>query len=170
MVVLDTLTALIKGGGKRESDVFRSQYAEVSVSARSRKTFIRRLSWSTTRAKAWQIALLSPWRARAHCRTVDTLWCLKRKPEGEATLEVIGREAEEKTFALKFDQDPFGWRVLGDDAAQLLNTERGKSWNCCAKRGTQSGADCRRVGEVAAGSPATPETDAGRRSSAKTGL
>jgi hypothetical protein len=55
---------------------------------------------------------------------VDTLWCLKRKPEGEATLEVIGREAEEKTLALRFDQEPFGWRVLGDDAAQLLNAER----------------------------------------------
>jgi RecA-family ATPase len=29
-IVLDTLTALIKGGGKRDNDVFRSQHAEVS--------------------------------------------------------------------------------------------------------------------------------------------
>jgi DNA-binding MarR family transcriptional regulator len=55
---------------------------------------------------------------------VDTLWHLRRKPEGEATLEVIGREAEEKTLALQFGQEPFGWAVLGDDAAQLLNAER----------------------------------------------
>jgi hypothetical protein len=32
-VIVDTLTAAIKGGGKRDSDVFRSQYAEVSCLA-----------------------------------------------------------------------------------------------------------------------------------------
>jgi DNA-binding transcriptional ArsR family regulator len=55
---------------------------------------------------------------------VDTVWQLKRRPEGEATLDIVGRETEEKTFALRFDQEPFGWRVLGDDAMQLLNAER----------------------------------------------
>jgi DNA-binding transcriptional ArsR family regulator len=125
MVVLDTLTALIKGGGKRESDVFRSQYAEVSV--------VRKIAEDShtavvlvhhARKGMADSAVESVAGTGGIAAAVDTLWCLKRKPEGEATLEVIGREAEEKTFALRFDQEPFGWRVLGDDAAQLLNAER----------------------------------------------
>ena len=125
LVVLDTLTALIKGGGKRESDVFRSQYAEVSV--------VRKIAEAVhtavvlvhhARKGMADTAIESVAGTGGIAAAVDTLWCLKRKPEGEATLEVIGREAEEKTFALRFDQDPFGWRVLGDDAAQLLNAER----------------------------------------------
>ena len=55
---------------------------------------------------------------------VDTVWMLKRKPEGEATLEIVGRETEDRTLALRFEQEPFGWRVLGDDVTQLLNAER----------------------------------------------
>lgn len=46
---------------------------------------------------------------------VDTLWQLKRRPEGDATLDVVGRETEERTLALRFDREPLGWRVLGDD-------------------------------------------------------
>jgi DNA-binding transcriptional ArsR family regulator len=125
MVVLDTLTALIKGGGKRESDVFRSQYAEVSVVRKIAEDFHTAVVLVHHARKGMaDTAIESVAGTGGIAAAVDTLWCLKRKPEGEATLEVIGREAEEKTFALRFDQDPFGWRVLGDDAAQLLNAER----------------------------------------------
>jgi hypothetical protein len=55
---------------------------------------------------------------------VDTLWQLKRKPEGEATLDVVGRETEERILAMRFDREPLGWRILGDDDAQPLNSER----------------------------------------------
>jgi DNA-binding transcriptional ArsR family regulator len=55
---------------------------------------------------------------------VDTLWQLKRKSEGEATLDIVGRETEERTLAMRFDREPLGWRILGDDDAQPLNSER----------------------------------------------
>ena len=125
LMVLDTLTALIKGGGKRESDVFRSQYAEVSR--------IRKLAedFHTAIAVVHHVRKgVSDGPVEAVAGTggiaaaVDTLWHLRRKPEGEATLEVVGRETEEKTLALQFGNEPFGWAVLGDDAAQLLNAER----------------------------------------------
>ncbi len=125
LVVLDTLTALIKGGGKRESDVSRSQYAEVSRIRKLAEDFAtaimvvhhdrKGLSESAIEAVAGTGGIAA---------AVDTLWHLKRKPEGEATLDIVGREADEKTFALRFDQDPIGWRVLGDDALQLLNSDR----------------------------------------------
>ena len=125
LLVLDTLTALIKGGAKRESDVFRSQYAEVSRVRKLAEDFktaiilvhhVRKgMSDSGVEAVAGTGGIAA---------AVDTLWHLKRKPEGEATLDVVGREAEEKTLALRFEQEPFGWRFLGDDCAQLLNAER----------------------------------------------
>ncbi|MGD1096792.1 MAG: AAA family ATPase [Bryobacteraceae bacterium] len=125
LLVLDTLTALIKGGGKKENDVFRSQYAEVSRLRKLAEDFnvpillvhhVRKgLSDSGIEAIAGTGGIAA---------AIDTLWYLKRKPEGEATLDVVGRETEDKTFALRFEQEPFGWHVLGDDAAQLLNGER----------------------------------------------
>lgn len=125
LIVLDTLTALVKGAGKRESDVFRSQYAEVSVVRKLAEKFHTAVVVVHHARKGMaDSAIESVAGTGGIAAAVDTLWRLKRKPEGEATLEVIGREAEEKTLALKFDQDPFGWRVLGDDALQLLNGER----------------------------------------------
>jgi hypothetical protein len=125
LVVLDTLTAFIKSGGKRENDVFRSQYAEVSrirKLAEDLKTAV--IVVHHVRKAISDGAIEAVAGTGGIAAAVDTLWHLKRKPEGEATLEVVGRETEEKTLALRFDQDPFGWRVLGDDAAQLLNAER----------------------------------------------
>jgi DNA-binding MarR family transcriptional regulator len=125
LIVLDTLTALLKGGGKRENDVFRSQYAEVSR--------IRKIAEDTrtaivvvhhTRKGISDGAVEAVAGTGGIAAAADTLWHLKKKPEGEATLEIIGRETEEKTLALRFAADPFGWQVLGDDAAQLLNGER----------------------------------------------
>ncbi|MEO8592311.1 MAG: AAA family ATPase [Candidatus Solibacter sp.] len=141
MVVLDTLTAVIKGGGKRESDVFRSQYAEVSRVRKIAERFgIAVVLIHHARKGTGDGAVESVAGTGGVAAAVDTLWCLKRKPEGEATLEVIGREAEEKTFALKFDQNPFGWRVLGDDAAQLLNAERRQVLDLLREEGALSPA------------------------------
>jgi len=56
---------------------------------------------------------------------VDTVWRLKRKLEGDAVLEVIGREVEECSFGLHFDREtPFGWRFEGDGAKLLVTAER----------------------------------------------
>ena len=125
LVIVDTFTALVKTGSKSGSDVFRSQYAEVSV--------LRKLSEELGAA----ILVVHHVRKGPSDGAIEAVAgtggiaasrrhavAVKRKPEGEATLDIVGRETEERTLALQFQQDPFGWCVLGDDAIQLLNGER----------------------------------------------
>jgi len=105
--------------------VFRSQYAEVSTIrklAEEHKTSVQVVHHVRKGASDSGIEAVAGTGGIA--AAVDTLWHLKRKPEGEATLDIVGRESEEKTFALQFDKDPLGWRFLGDDAEQLLNSDR----------------------------------------------
>ncbi|MCU1339657.1 MAG: hypothetical protein JWO19_5238 [Bryobacterales bacterium] len=126
LVVLDTLTALIKGGGKRENDVFRSQYAEVSelrkMAEESRAAFLlihhlrKGLSGDAVEAVAGTGGIT------AAC---DSILVLKRKPEGRAELEVTGREISERSYALTFNSEvPFGWRFVGDGAELAISAEQ----------------------------------------------
>jgi RecA-family ATPase len=125
LVVLDTFAALVKSGSKSGNDVFRSQYAEV--------TCLRKL------AEELKTAMILVHHARKGVADsaieavagtgglaagVDTLWQLKRRPDNEATLEIVGRETEERTLAMKFNKDPLGWEVLGDEDSQIVTAER----------------------------------------------
>jgi hypothetical protein len=126
IIIIDTLTALIKtGGSKRESDVFRSQYAEVSQVrklAEQSRTAVILIHHSRKGVSDGAIEAVAGTGGVA--AAVDTVWQLKRKPEGEATLDVVGRESEDRVLAMRFGQDPFGWEILGDDDSLLLNAER----------------------------------------------
>jgi hypothetical protein len=124
-VFVDTFTAAVKTASKNGSDVFRSQYAEVSrLQKIAHENDIAIVVVHHIRKGVSDGAIEAVAGTGGIAAAVDTVWQLKRKPEGEATLDVVGRETEEQTLALRFDQDPFGWRVLGDDAIQLLNGER----------------------------------------------
>ena len=125
LVVLDTFTALVKTGSKGGSDVFRSQYAEVSRLRKLAEEFRTSIIVVHHMRKGMSDSAIEAVAGTGGiAAAVDTLWQLKRKPEGEATLDVVGRETEERTLAMRFDREPFGWRILGDDDAQLLNSER----------------------------------------------
>ena len=153
LVVLDTFTALVKAGGKAGSDVFRSQYGEVSAVRKLAEDFHTAVVLvHHARKGTADSAIEAVAGTGGIAAAVDTLWRLKRKPEGEAALEVIGREAEEKIFALKLAQEPFGWRVLGDDAAQLLNAERREVLELLREEGALSPAQI--AAELAKARPA----------------
>jgi DNA-binding transcriptional ArsR family regulator len=126
LIIIDTLTALIKSGGsKRESDVFRSQYAEVSEVRKLAEQFKTAVILiHHTRKGVSDGAIEAVAGTGGVAAAVDAVWQLKRKPDNEATLDIVGRESEEQTLAMRFVQEPFGWQVLGDDAGLLLNAER----------------------------------------------
>lgn len=125
LVVLDTFTALVKTGSKGGSDVFRSQYAEVSRLRKLAEEFQTSIIVVHHMRKGLSDSVIEAVAGTGGiAAAVDTLWQLKRKPEGEATLDIVGRETEERTLAMQFDQEPLGWRLLGDDDKQPLNSER----------------------------------------------
>jgi DNA-binding transcriptional ArsR family regulator len=126
LVILDTLTALIGAGPRKlESDVFRSQYNEVSRVRKLAEDYkLPVILVHHVRKGISDGAIEAVAGTGGIAAAVDAVWLLRRKPEGEATLEIVGREAEEKTLALRFQDAPFGWSILGDDAGQMLNAER----------------------------------------------
>jgi len=141
LVVLDTFTALVKTGSKGGSDVFRSQYAEVSRLRKLAEEFQAAILVVHHMRKGMSDSAIEAVAGTGGiAAAVDTLWQLKRKTEGEATLDVVGRETEERTLALRFDTEPLGWRILDDDNAQALNAERREILDLLTEEGALSPA------------------------------
>jgi hypothetical protein len=125
LIVLDTFTALVKTGSKSGSDVFRSQYSEVSRLRKLAEEFTTAIIVVHHMRKGISDGAIEAVAGTGGiAAAVDTIWQLKRKTDGEATLDLVGRETEERTLAMRFEREPLGWRILGDDDAQLLNSER----------------------------------------------
>ncbi len=125
LVILDTLTAVVKASGKSSGDVFRSQYAEVDVLRKiAEEKRIAMLVLHHTR-KGGGESLEAIAGTGGISAAIDTAWILRRSAEGESSMEVVGREIEDRTFALRFEREtPFGWRFIGDGREQALSAER----------------------------------------------
>jgi hypothetical protein len=126
LLVIDTLTAVVKARRSGNNDVFRSQYNEVTrIRQIAEQHGISVLLIHHTRKGASDGVIESIAGTGGISAAVDTVWRLKRKPEGHAILEVLGREVEECSFALRFESDtPFGWRFEGDGVKLAITAER----------------------------------------------
>jgi hypothetical protein len=126
LIVLDSLTALTKAAHKRESDIFRAQYAEVDTLRRIlQESCAAALIIHHTRKGAPVDVVEASAGTGGLTAAADTLWLLKRRPEGDAVLEVVGRELEDRSFALHLEREtPFGWRFLGDGSEYAETGER----------------------------------------------
>jgi hypothetical protein len=126
LLVIDTLTAVVKARRSGNSDVFRSQYQEVTrIRQIAEKYAISVLLIHHTRKGASDGVIESIAGTGGISAGVDTVWRLRRKPESHAILEVLGREVEECSFALRFETDTrFGWRFEGDGVKLAITAER----------------------------------------------
>lgn len=126
LIVLDSLTALVKGGGQRTNDVFRSQYAEVDALRRViGETRAAALVIHHTRKGPASDVVDAIAGTGGISAAADGLWLLRRRAEGDSTIEVTGREIEERTFAARFDLAAGGgWSILGDGAEVQMSAER----------------------------------------------
>ena len=126
LLVIDTLTAVVKARRSGNSDVFRSQYQEVTRIRQIAEVYgVSVLLIHHTRKGSSDGVIESIAGTGGISAAVDTVWRLKRKPEGHAVLEVLGREVEECSFALCFETGtPFGWRFQGDGVKLAVTAER----------------------------------------------
>jgi hypothetical protein len=54
----------------------------------------------------------------------DCVWILRRQPDNEGTLRVLGRELEDTRFGLRFDLDHGGWAITGEGLEVGLSEAR----------------------------------------------
>ncbi len=124
LVVVDSLLSVLQANGKR--DALRSDYQEVNILrelAEKHGAALVVVHHSRKMGADYHIdSVAGTSGVTAAC---DAVWSLKRKPEGEALLELSGREQEEKTIGLKFQTGlPFGWRGTGEGVEATMSEER----------------------------------------------
>lgn len=124
LVVVDSLLSILQASGKR--DVLRSDYQEVNMLrelAEKHGAALVVVHHSRKLAADYHIdSVAGTSGVTAAC---DAVWSLKRKSEGDALLELSGREQEEKSIGLKFDTGvPFGWRGTGEGVEATMSEER----------------------------------------------
>jgi RecA-family ATPase len=125
LVVIDTLSAIVQAGGKR--DIFRSDYNEAATLrqlAEKHSTAILVVTHLRKMASDSIVdAIAGTTGLTAAC---DAIWGLRRQPDGSSLLEVTGRELEEKAYGLRFEANPegFGWNLAGEGSNMKLSAER----------------------------------------------
>lgn len=125
LLILDTLSAVVKSA-HNGGDVFRQQYGEITCLRQiAEKYTLSLLLIHHTRKGVGDDLISSVAGTGGITAACDSVWGLKRKPEGYAELEITGRETAETCLALKFEKDdPFGWSIIGDAAEEALAATR----------------------------------------------
>ncbi len=135
LVVIDTLLAVSQGRPNR--DVFRADYAEVTVVrelAEKHQTAFLLVAHSRKASAEYHVDSVAG--TSGVTAAADAIWSLTRKPEG-SILEISGREMEETALALALRTDhPFGWVKTGsgdlartsEARADLIAALRDEGW------------------------------------------
>jgi hypothetical protein len=152
LVVLDTLLAALQSAGGGNRDVLRSDYREMNVLrelAQKHDTSI--LVIHHTRKMGGEgldtVAGTSGVTAAA-----DAVWTLKQGPAGDLILNGVGREHEERTYGLRFGNDPaaFGWELIGEGPEMAVSEQRQEILDFLREEGPhtpkQIAADLRKPG------------------------
>lgn len=125
VVVIDTFTAFVRAA-KKDSDVFRGQYEEINrLRQICADAGICGLLIHHTRKGNADGPIEAVAGTGGITAAADTIWLLRRRPGGDGTLDVTGREMEQRSFALHFSSDsPFGWQFIGEGQDVALSPER----------------------------------------------
>jgi hypothetical protein len=117
LVIVDTFLALVGGSDKRR-DVMRAEYTEIDrirhIAAKHETAMV--LIHHTRKAMAGESGIDSVAGSTGVTAAADAVWTLKRQDAeaGMSSLEIVGREVEEQSLALKFKRDgDIGWEFAG---------------------------------------------------------
>lgn len=117
LVIIDTLLALL-GGSDRKKDVLRSEYAEIDairkVAAKHDTALL--LVHHMRKAVIGESGIDAVAGSTGVTAAADAVWTIKREDpaSGICGLEVVGREVEEQSLAIRFKRDgEVGWELIG---------------------------------------------------------
>jgi hypothetical protein len=115
VVIVDTFLALV-GGSNAKRDPLRSEYAEMNLLhdlALQHNTAIV-LVHHLRKSVIGESGVDGVAGTTGMTAAADSIWTLKREDGDACTLNIVGRECEEQTLALKFTTGtPFGWELIG---------------------------------------------------------
>ena len=145
LVIIDTLLAFVSAHHGRR-DILRGDYTEVNTLREiAEKHRIAILCVAHSRKASGDLvdSIIGTSGTTAAC---DSVWSLKRQSNGEAVLEVKGRELEEAIYGLKFNSgEPFGWQVTGEGSEVGMSEERRDILLLLQQEGAQKPKDIARL-------------------------
>src|SRR5262249_12379633 len=116
LVIIDTFLALVGNGGAKR-DVMRAEDAGIDALRRMAGKHDTAIYLVTHLRKATvgdSSVLDAVAGSTGVTAAADAIWGMKREDAGIASLEVVGRECEEQSIALRFLQgDSVGWEFMG---------------------------------------------------------
>lgn len=141
LVVVDTILALTAAHSGRK-DILRGDYQEINVLREmciKHKAAMVCVAHSRKGSGDLVDSIIGTTGVTA---AADSLWLLKRAgPQGEAVLELTGREVEGTTYGLKFNTgDPFGWLITGEGFEAEMSQERRDILMLLSQEGAQKPA------------------------------
>jgi len=129
LTVIDTFVACVGNSGGKGGNVFRSEYSEVSTItklAEKHKTAIFLIHHKRKTVPGMASGLDSVAGSAGMTAAVDSIWTIDKEDEGVSSISITGRDVEDQTLAVKFEQgEPFGWSLIGTgNAVKSMKEER----------------------------------------------
>ncbi len=127
LLIVDTFLAMV-GHGSKAKDVLRSEYAEMNLLHKlaERHTTAVLVVHHKRKAIAGSAGIDSVSGTAGMTAAADAIWTIDKEDGIVSSLSITGRDAEEQTLAIQFDQqEPFGWNLIGTgDGVKSLKAER----------------------------------------------
>jgi hypothetical protein len=118
LVIIDTFLALVGGGTTERKDVMRAEYSEIArlgkIAARHQTAMV--LVHHMRKSVVGESGIDAVAGSTGVTAAADAIWSLKREDNesGMCSFEVVGREVEEQSLALRFKRDgEVGWELAG---------------------------------------------------------
>jgi hypothetical protein len=114
IVVVDSLLALVKQASREKVDAMQADYNIINTLRQIAEKYAVAIILIAHTRKAGGDFLDTIQGTSGTTAAADAVWVLSRTPEGEAKLEVTGRDLESNTFGLKRAEDSGAWIITGE--------------------------------------------------------
>jgi hypothetical protein len=127
LLIIDTFLAVVGNAGQKR-DVLRSEYAEMNVLHKlsERHALPLLVIHHKRKNNGMGKGLESVSGSTGLTAAADAVWTIDREDDGISSISIVGRDIEDQTLAVKFDQgESFGWSLIGTgDVVKSMKEEK----------------------------------------------